>query len=266
MAGDWIKMGKDLLTHPKVVRMSSALRADRLRTVGGLFAVWCLFDEHSVDGRLHGYTPSAVDDEIGWPGFADLMIGVDWLSWDGNDGLVLPDFSTHNGASAKRRAQETDRKRAERSASQKHPQSGGKPSANDADKKRSREEKRREDISTPLPPSGEQRESADRGKRLPDDWGLEPEGPEGMAADVVQAARDLKAELDVDWGLRRVRFELDNFRDYWHAKAGRTATKTDWLATWRTWLRKAMPAQPAADPVRRDIQAAAARNAQAVPA
>ena len=38
------------------------------------------------------------------------------------------------------------------------------------------------------------------GKRLPDGWGLEPEGPEGMAADVVQAARDLKAELDVDWG------------------------------------------------------------------
>lgn len=31
MAGDWIKMRADLHTHPKVVRISSALDADRLR-------------------------------------------------------------------------------------------------------------------------------------------------------------------------------------------------------------------------------------------
>ncbi|MQI04921.1 hypothetical protein EI057_02935 [Escherichia coli] len=31
MAGDWIKMRADLHTHPKVVRMASALKADRLR-------------------------------------------------------------------------------------------------------------------------------------------------------------------------------------------------------------------------------------------
>lgn len=257
MAGDWIKMRGDLGTHPKVVRIMSALKADRLRVVGGLHAVWSLFDAHSEDGVLDGYTLEALDNMIAWPGFAAQMVRVEWLV-ENAESLSVPRFDEHNGQSAKRRATETQRKREARSVC--------KVSAPNADKKRSREEKRREDISTPLPPSGEQRENADRGKRLPDDWGLEPEGPEGMAADVVQAARDLKAELDVDWGLRRVRFELDNFRDYWHAKAGRTATKTDWLATWRTWLRKAMPAQPAADPVRRDIQAAAARTAQAVPA
>ena len=36
MAGDWIKMRADLFTHPKVVRISSALKADTLRTVGGI--------------------------------------------------------------------------------------------------------------------------------------------------------------------------------------------------------------------------------------
>ena len=29
------------------------------------------------------------------------------------------------------------------------------------------------------------------------------------------------------------------FRDYWIAKTGANATKKDWLATWRTWCRRA---------------------------
>lgn len=136
MAGDWIKMGKDLLTHPKVVRMSSALRADRLRTVGGLFAVWCLFDTHSADGQLSGYTPEALDELVGFPGIASAMEAVGWLSHD-EEGVFLPCFEEHNGQSAKRRAQETERKREER-----------KTSAPDADKKRTREEKRREEVNT----------------------------------------------------------------------------------------------------------------------
>lgn len=103
-----------------------------------------------------------------------------------------------------------------------------------------------------------------RATRLPDDWGLVASGLEGMADDVIDAAREIKQTTETDWGLRRVRFELDNFRDYWHAKSGRTATKVSWLATWRTWLRRAMAESPGADPVRRDIQAAAARTAEAV--
>lgn len=142
MAGDWIKMGKDLLTHPKVVRMASALNADRLRTVGGLFAVWCLFDTHSTDGQLSGYTPKVVDELTGFPGLADAMTSVGWLESD-ESGVVLPDFSEHNGQSAKRRAQEADRKRMERNAS-----------ASDADKKRTREEKRREEVIPPATTAG----------------------------------------------------------------------------------------------------------------
>ena len=30
---------------------------------------------------------------------------------------------------------------------------------------------------------------------------------------------------------------VDSFRDYWHAKAGPTARKLDWAATWRSWVR-----------------------------
>ncbi len=149
MAGDWIKMRVDLATSPKVVRMASALRADRLRVVGALHAVWSLFDVHSVDGQLDGYSADTIDDLIGFPGFGAAMIAVGWLEESG-DSLCTPRFDEHNGQSAKRRAQEAERKREAR-----------KTSASDADKKRSREEKRREDISVPSGTDGDAVKSPD---------------------------------------------------------------------------------------------------------
>lgn len=143
MAGDWIKMRTVLQTSPKVVRIASALKADRLRTVGGLHAVWCLFDAHSEDGHLSGYTPEVLDEMIGWQGFTRAMEQVSWL-FVGDDYLELPGFEAHNGQSAKRRAQEADRKRESR-----------KTSAPNADKSVTREEKRREEnIDTPNGVSG----------------------------------------------------------------------------------------------------------------
>ena len=221
MAGDWIKMGKDLLTHPKVVRMSYALNADRLRTVGGLFAVWCLFDTHSTDGQLSGYTPDALDELAGFKGISSAMEAVGWLSHDA-DGVNLPVFERHNGQSAKRRAQETERKRLERNLS-----------APDADEKRTREEKRREEKNSPSLRSGEAAQSAAktskaRGTRLPDDWFLPKAWGEWAAAEFPHWTADV------------IRIEAEKFRDHWRAKTGKDATKADWLATWRNWCRSAI--------------------------
>jgi hypothetical protein len=110
----WIKMRTDLRNHPKVVRIASALKADRLRVVGGLWAVWCTFDVHSEDGTLEGYTLAAIDEDIGWRGFGKAMHAVGWLIQK-ESGLEVPEFEEHNGASAKRRAQETKRKQRDRS-------------------------------------------------------------------------------------------------------------------------------------------------------
>ncbi len=133
MAGDWIKMRTDLLTSPKVVRMASALKADRFRIAGGLLSVWSLFDVHSEDGALVGYSLELLDELAAWPGFSAAMVDVEWLIQDG-ESLILPSFDVHNGASAKRRAQDADRKRL-----------GRKMSACEADENRTREEKRREE-------------------------------------------------------------------------------------------------------------------------
>jgi hypothetical protein len=130
-------MRTDLGTSPKVVRLASALKADRFRIVGGLHSAWSLFDAHSEDGSLVGYTVDVLDDLIGWPGFSQAMANVGWLDVT-PQGLVLPRFDAHNGQSAKRRAQDADRKRVRRM------------SASEADARpenvRPREEKRREEI------------------------------------------------------------------------------------------------------------------------
>ena len=201
MAGDWIKMRSDLFTHPKVVRISSALKADRLRTVGGLMAVWCLFDAHSVDGKLDGYTLDALDDLIGWPGFSASMASIGWLE-DHGDSLSTPRFDEHNGQSAKRRATETERKRVARAV--------GDSSADDADKKRSREEKRREEEK----PSSRVRAS----RRCPREFLVE--------AELQQWAREKAPLVDI-------RAETEAFRDCEFPKA-----HADWPATWRGWMRR----------------------------
>lgn len=235
MAGDWIKMRSDLFTHPKVVRMSSALKADgrpalladRMRTVGGLMAVWCLFDAHSTDGKLAGYSLEAIDEQVGMPGFGRAMASVEWITEDAT-GLVLPEFDKHNGQSAKRRAQEADRKREAR-----------KSSASGADKMRTREEKRREDkergATTSAPTlelvsddaSKGGKTPAKRGTRLPADWHPSDED--------LAWARSERHDVDL-------RAEVATFRDYWLAKAGADAVKLDWSATFRNWIRRAKTA------------------------
>ncbi|AQX30799.1 DUF1376 domain-containing protein [Bartonella schoenbuchensis] len=53
-------------------------------------------------------------------------------------------------------------------------------------------------------------------------------------------------EPDYDFAIQeglppeRVKIEIAKFRDYWKGKSGQGATKTDWPATWRNWVRKAV--------------------------
>ncbi|WP_332060794.1 DUF1376 domain-containing protein [Bartonella sp. CB74] len=70
-------------------------------------------------------------------------------------------------------------------------------------------------------PKKVKRSRADQGCRLPDDF--EPD-----------------YDCAIQGGLppERVNLEIAKFRDYWNAKAGKDATKHDWPATWRNWVRR----------------------------
>jgi uncharacterized protein YdaU (DUF1376 family) len=70
-----------------------------------------------------------------------------------------------------------------------------------------------------------QRGSA-KGSRLPADWVPEPVH---MAFAEGLGLRNGKATA-----------ELEKFRDYWAAQPGQKGVKTDWPATWRNWVRRAV--------------------------
>lgn len=68
--------------------------------------------------------------------------------------------------------------------------------------------------------------SPKKGMRIPDDF--EPD---------VSAAVD--AGLRPETALK----EAANFKDYWKSKSGNAATKLDWPATWRMWVRNSVERQ-----------------------
>ena len=152
MALGWIAMRNDLHTHPKVVRISSALKSDILRTIGGLHSVWCLFDVHSTDGKLIGYTADVIDQMVRWPGFAQAMADHGWLHL-GVDFVECPEFDKHNSKCAKKRMEDCERKRRGR-MSAKCPQNVTQEIGQTEDKNRTTEQKRTEENikATPLPP------------------------------------------------------------------------------------------------------------------
>ncbi len=229
MAGDWIKMRLDLQTHPKIVRILSATKSDKFRAIGGLHAVWCVFDTHSVDGRLNGYTPDALDHIIGWVGFANAMIAVGWLVVADPETLVLPEFDEHNGASGKRRAEDAKRKRSGRKAD-KCPQNVHEMSEPDADKLWSREEKRREDIPT---------------TSIEVVGGAHPKRGSRKCPASFTVTDELKSWAAENCPGVNLDAETAKLRDHTFG-----AARTDWPGTWRNWMRKSFesPGRPRARP------------------
>lgn len=68
-----------------------------------------------------------------------------------------------------------------------------------------------------------------RATRLPDGW-MPPTA-------VIEQMRSEHPHVDF-------KAEHAKFSDYWHAKAGKDATKVDWAATWRNWIRRASEHEP----------------------
>lgn len=227
MAGDWIKMRTDLVTSPKVVRMASVLKADRFRIAGGLLSVWSLFDAHSDDGTLHGYSLETVNELAAWDGFAEAMAAVGWIECDGET-LSLPRFDTHNGASAKRRAQDADRKREVRKAS-----------ASDADGKRTRGEKRREEKKEQKKEPAPRKPKKTKAPEVTfDQWTAGLDGEDAVSADDPIFEWAKATGINPDWiALAWWSFEgrySDNAKTYadWRA-VFRRAVKEDWMKVWR---------------------------------
>jgi hypothetical protein len=241
----WIKMRTELRDHPKVVRMGATLKADRLRVIGGLWAVWSTFDTHSIDGVLEGYTLSALDEGIGWKSFAKAMQAVGWLVAT-ESGLSVPEFDEHNGSSAKRRATDAKRKEVlreedagargswntERQVSPLCPPSevaeralgGGQMSASDADKKPPRERVEKEKEKEGIQEGSARARPPKKPEGVPDqvwaDWIALRKAKRAPVTETVIAEAQSEA--------RKAGMTLEAFLSVWCAR-GSQGLQADWL-------------------------------------
>lgn len=110
----WIKVRVDLWWDCRVVRLAKILGIERASVVGRLMLLWSIADGQTVDGVLIGYTASSIDEDCDLQGFANALVDVGWLVVR-NDGVVLPNFTEHNGESAKKRGQAGKRMQKSRS-------------------------------------------------------------------------------------------------------------------------------------------------------
>lgn len=190
MAGDWIKMRHALTYDPAVVEIARVCKLDEFGVVGRLHAVWSWLDQHSENGTDVRISSAFLDRLTACPGFAEAMRTVSWIS--GRDGaLTFPDYTTHNGETAKHRASEAKRKAEQREQAGHRDKCPGNTGTNVPH--HAGPEKRREDTTPHSPPAEQGGAGCLNGpeppKRRP------PRTPRTVAG-VQRAMAELRTEID----------------------------------------------------------------------
>ena len=156
MAGDWLKMRGNLWDDPRVNRLCDLTDSTKGPVIGALYWLWATADQHTEDGFLPGLTLRQIDRKTALQGFGAALCEIGWLQ-DGADGVTLIRFEEHNGASAKRRCTDAQRKASVRvvSASNADKQQTQTGQPQDEIRQPAELEKRREESNTPPTPKGE---------------------------------------------------------------------------------------------------------------
>ncbi|MDP2074617.1 hypothetical protein [Hydrogenophaga sp.] len=258
---DWIKMRSSLLTNPRVTRMARLLLQDaeflawmysgrdvtrdesvtkrdipvvtRI-VVGGLLPVWSMANETAGrDGVVRHASSHEVDDAAGIPGFFRALTAVEWAEeLDDQSGVRFINFEEHNSpqkersltgkSGAERTKEYRERKKREaEEAAQRDAERDGPGDVTVTSHRDDREEKSRGEKKNPS------------GSRASSKSPRKPAGSKRVPVDFSVTA-DMEAWASEDAPLIDWRRETEKFRD-WEFKTPRT----DWAATWRTWMRKA---------------------------
>ena len=183
MAGDWIKMRVNLVTHPKVLAMAdvllndgdyldwsalsfavagyppcdeqdikrerySALRITRYVCVTSLLRFWGYANEHAKGEFIDFLTIDSIDEIAGVAGFGRALVATGWAVESGN-GILLPGFTEHNTSAEVRKTGAAERQKAyrERLKQKTEPAQENRDVTRDVTSQ-PREEKRREDTNT----------------------------------------------------------------------------------------------------------------------
>lgn len=110
MAGEWIKLTSNIHTKPEVFKLARLLSENVDTAIGLLVRFWCWADSVTVDGVVDGVESSDVDAVVYRSGFCDALISVGWArKSESGAGIEIPNFSRHNGESAKKRTLKNER-------------------------------------------------------------------------------------------------------------------------------------------------------------
>lgn len=102
MAGDWIKIEHVTPDKPEVISMAEILDIDQDAVFGKLCRIWIWADQQTLFGCAVSVTEKFVDRVSGVVGFAAAMKKAGWLVTEKGN-LTFPNFSNHNGQTAKTR-------------------------------------------------------------------------------------------------------------------------------------------------------------------
>jgi hypothetical protein len=242
--GGWIKMEKDLLTDPRLLRIArwieDDLQIEKTDTankawgcnawplpgvtvlLGALARIWMVADTHVGEDNVLALGIDEIDELVGLPGLCELL-PIEWLQVIDSDHVKLPNFHAHNGTVAKETALTARRVTRYRNKKQRKGVTGSNGQAlPDRDLSQDLDHtKTSEDI--------EHAVRAKTASRLAEDFGMNPERRAVAQAEGIDADR-----------------ELARFCDHWKAAGGATARKRDWDAAWRNWCRKAADMKPPA--------------------
>ena len=103
MAGDWIMMRANLSSDPHVIKVARLLDCSEFKVVGLLHWLGSWADSHTEDGKAVGIDCKWINEQAKEPEFCNALLEVGWLILH-EDGIEIPNFAHHNGASAKSRA------------------------------------------------------------------------------------------------------------------------------------------------------------------
>lgn len=113
MSGDWIKMQHVTPDKPEIVKMAELLKIDQDAVFGKCARIWIWADQQTIAGDDLAVTTSFLDRLTNCPGFSSALAEVGWLKCR-NGRISIPNFSRHNGQTAKNRALTKDRMQRQR--------------------------------------------------------------------------------------------------------------------------------------------------------
>lgn len=223
----WFKVDDGFYSSQKVL---SIPRTQRLAAVG----LWTMAGNWAGRELSNGVVPAFVLEELGaTPRLRQALVNARlWLDHP-EGGIEFKNWAEFQPT--REQVEDERRKTAERQAKwrAKHREETGDTTVShgvtngdvDRDSPVSNAAPTRPDPTRPItPPKG------GVGTRIPE--------PFLVTSEMRSWAKEEVPAVDVDKATR-------TFVDYWRGKSGKDATKRDWVATWRNWMRREQPAAPA---------------------